>query len=93
MDVPNSNSLQKQICRFCRATFLKRKKINYKNYINNNRQFKSTESTMKKVKLVRESGIIDFEKEIDLLLLKGFKLYKNPFIGNDKYLYQLMVKK
>lgn len=48
---------------------------------------------MKQVKLVRESGIIDFEKEIDLLLLKSLKLYKNPFIGNDKYPYQLMVKK
>lgn len=48
---------------------------------------------MKKVKLVRGSGIIDFEKEIKLLLLRGFKLYKNPFIGNDNFLYQLMVKK
>lgn len=48
---------------------------------------------MKKVKLVRESGITDFEKEINLLLLKGFKLYKNPFIGSDNFLYQLMFKK
>ena len=48
---------------------------------------------MKKIKIIRDSNIHTFQKEIEKLLLKEWIIQGNMVIDNENYMYQMLVKK
>lgn len=62
---------------------------------NKNKHYFLTSNTiiMIKIKIVRDTNIINFSKEIEKLLLKNWKLRGGFKIDNENFLHQMLIKK